>query len=123
MKSYLPFAFLVVFLLLGLDAYINSKPAQKAPIYKQIKEFSPYYLEKRFGGLEIRSKENKEFKEKPSNMEVFHRLEALERDWGKKHLKLENSVLYIYDTNKKVVKKLDIKSKEDLSFIHRFYGI
>jgi ribulose 1,5-bisphosphate carboxylase large subunit-like protein len=110
-------------MLLGFNAYIESKPASKAPIYKEIKKYSPYYLEKRFGGLEIRSKDDENFKEKPSNMEIFHRIEALEKEWGKKYLKIKENKLYIYNSNHNLVKKIDLKTKEDLSFIHKYYGI
>jgi len=122
MRKYLPFAFLVVFFLLGLNAFLNSKPTPKDPIYKEIKKYSPYYFEKRFGGLEIRSKIDKDFKEKPTNMEVFHRLEALEKEWGKKHLSLKGDTLVITtDENKTVtIKALTPQSK---TFIHNFYGI
>ena len=122
-KTLLPFAFFLAFLLLAINAYISSKPQNKNEIYKQIKKYSPYYLEKRFGGLEIKSRLDKNFLEKPSNMEVFHRLEQLEKIWGEKNLQIKNNTLYIYDKNHKPIKELKNLSNDELKFIHTFYGI
>ena len=65
MKKYLPIALMLGFFFVGFTIFITAKPTPKAPIYKTISKYSPYYLEKRFGGLEILNKENKKFKEKP----------------------------------------------------------
>ena len=40
-------------------------------IYKELKPYIPYYLEKRIGGFSILSKEDN-IKEKPPITEVFH---------------------------------------------------
>jgi len=124
MKKILFIALAIGFILFGIDAYIQSKPTPKNErIYQEVKEFSPYYLDKRFGGLQIMSKTDKEFKEKPSNMEVFHRLEYLEKKWGKTHLKLENGVLVIHGDTGEVLKSVTLKSKDEIQFVHTFYGI
>jgi len=123
MKKYLVIALGLGFAFLAINAFIESKPVSKAPIYKSIKRYSPYYLEKRFGGLEIMSKIDSAFKEKPNNMEVFHRLEFLEREWGKQHLKIENNQLIILDNNNSILATVPISTKEDRTFIHKFYGI
>ena len=122
MKNYLVLALGVGFLLLAFNAYQNAKPTPKAPIYKEIKKYSPYYLDKRFGGLEILSRKDKEFKEKPDNMEIFHRFEELEKEWGKKHLQIDKSSLNIIDKNL-TIKTIPISSKKDIEFIHKYYGI
>ncbi len=122
MKNSLFIALAVVFFLLGFNVYNSAKPTSKAPIYKEIKKYSPYYLEKRFGGLEILSRDDKEFKEKPDNIKVFHRLEALEKEWGKNHLKIENGNLIIYDNNN-TIDTIPIKTSIDREFLKNFYGI
>ncbi len=122
-KNLLFFAFFLVFLLLTVNSYLASKPQKKNEIYNQIKKYSPYYLEKRFGGLEIKSKFDKKFHEKPSNMEVFHRFEQLEKKWGKKNLEIKNKTLYVYDKNHKIIKQFKNLSYEKLNFLHTYYGI
>jgi hypothetical protein len=122
-SKYLIFALTLGFFLMGFNAYQEAKPTPKAPIYKKIRNYSPYYLEKTFGGLEILSKNDSKFKEKPNNMEIFHELEALEKKWGKNHLKIKNNNLIILDNNKTILKKLPIKNQIDKNFIHKFYGI
>jgi hypothetical protein len=123
MKKYLVIALGLAFAMLAVDALIQAKPTSKAPIYDTIKEFSPYYIEKRFGGLQIMSHVNPEFKEKPNNMDVFHRFESLEKTWGKKYLKIDKQTLLIQDKSGKVIKKLPLKGSEDTLFIHSYYGI
>ncbi len=123
MKKYLFFALLAGFTFVTIIAYQEAKPLPKAPIYNKIKEYSPYYMDKRFGGLQIMSKIDKEFKEKPSNMEVFHRLEFLEKEWGKKHIKIIENQVVISDNNKTELIKIPIKTEEDSRFIHSFFGI
>ncbi len=122
MSRYLPLALMLAFFLLSFSAYVNSKAESKSEIYLKIKEYSPYYFEKSLSGLVIKSKSDKNFKEKPSNMQVFHRMDRLQKEWGKKHLKIENSNLVIYDHDK-VLKTINLKDKKDLDFLHRFYGI
>jgi len=123
MNKYLLVFSSFAFFLLVYVGFVNSKPSSKASIYKEIKEYSPYYLDKRFGGLKIKSRVDKNFEEKPSSMEVFHRLEQLEHDWGQKSLVLDNKKLLIKDENDKIIKIIEIKSKEDEDFIKKYYGI
>ena len=123
MKKYLVIALSIGFLLLAFNAYQQAKPVDKAPIYKSIKSYSPYYMDKRFGGLQIMSRVDPNFKEKPNNMEIFHRLEFLEKEWGRKHLKVIQNKLIIFDNNQTELTKLPLSNRIDIDFIHSFYGI
>ncbi|RRS30568.1 MAG: hypothetical protein P794_06335 [Epsilonproteobacteria bacterium (ex Lamellibrachia satsuma)] len=124
LKKYLPIALFLGFLLFGLDAFMQSKPSSKnARVYKTVKQYSPYYLEKRFGGLQIMNKEDPEFKEKPNNMTLFKEFERLEKEWGKKHLKMENNMLIILDNNSSQLSTLPLQNQKEIDFIHRYYGI
>jgi len=123
MKKYLVVALGLVFVMLAVEALIEAKPASKAPIYANIKKFSPYYIEKRFGGLQILSRVDSNFKEKPNNMDIFHRFESLERAWGQKHLRLVDSGLQIIESNGTVVKLIPLSNSEDIQFLHSYYGI
>ncbi|DAB40493.1 MAG TPA: hypothetical protein CFH81_04430 [Sulfurovum sp. UBA12169] len=123
-KSYL-FAFLAIgFIAIAISAYFESQPEQKNKrIYKEIKKYSPYYIDKRFGGLQILSKTDKDFKEKPSNVEIFRQLDTLEKKWGKSHLKIENSQLHILDDKNVSIAAILLQNQEELLFIQQFYGI
>ena len=123
MKKYLFPALAIALTLMAIMAFQQAKPTPKAPIYKEVQKYSPYYLDKRFGGLQIMSKSDENFKEKPNNMEVFHRLEYLEKEWAKTHLKQLNNKLIIMDNNGTEITSLSISSNEDKNFIHSFYGI
>lgn len=123
MKKYLFIALGLSFILMAFVAFQQGKPTSKAPIYKEIAHYSPYYIDKRFGGLQIMSKADEEFKEKPVNVEVFHRLDYLEKTWGKSHLKLIDQQLTIIDDNGTLLGTISVSSSEDLHFLHTFYGI
>ena len=124
MSKYLLPALFLAFLLLGVNALIESKPSPKnARVYKTVQQFSPYTLEKRFGGLQIINREDPEFKEKPNNMTIFKEFERLEKAWGQKHLKLKNNILLIMDNNGTTVHTLPLQSNEETEFVHRYYGI
>ncbi len=124
MKKILFIALSIAFLFYGFVAYRQSIPEHKNKrVYQILKKYSPYYLEKRLGGLQIRSKEDKEFKEKPDNMEVFHRLDKLEKEWGRKHLKLDGKMLEIHDKSGKIIDTVKLKNGSELSFVRSFYGL
>jgi len=124
MKKILFIALALGFLFFGVGAYLQSKPSPKSErVYKIIKQYSPYYLEKRFGGLQIRSKEDKDFKEKPDNMDVFHRLETLEKGWGKQRLSIKKDTLSIQDNSGTILKTVLLKDKNEMNFVRTYYGL
>nr|MBL0721700.1 hypothetical protein [Sulfurovaceae bacterium] len=88
-----------------------------------VQKYSPYYLDKRLGGLQIMSREDKDFKEKPSNINVFHLMDKLEKDWGKTHLRLNTDTLIIMDNNASDIAIIKLNNKDEIQFVNRFYGI
>jgi len=123
-NKYLLPALFLGFLLFGLAAFMQSKPSHKnTRVYKMVQQYSPYYLDKRFGGLQIMSKTDPEFKEKPNNMTLFKEFERLEKAWGKTHLKLQNNQLIILDDNGSQQAVLPLQNQEELEFVHRYYGV
>lgn len=123
-RKYLPIALFLSFLFFGLAVFLQSKPSSKNErVYKAVRQYSPYYFKKRFGGLEILSKENPNFKEKPSNTKLFKEFEQLERVWGQKHLTIKNATLIIKDNNGSKLSTLPLESPKEVEFVHRYYGI
>lgn len=124
LKKYLPIALAIGFFIFGLSAFLESKPSHKdRRIYTIVQKYSPYYLNKRFGGIEILSKEDSNFKKKPTNMELFRQLEALEKEWAKRHLKLDGKNLIIVDNNNTKLETIPIKKDKEMEFINLYYGI
>ena len=124
LKKYLPLALVLGFFVFGLDAFFQSRPdAKNERVYKTVQQYSPYYLDKRFGGLQIMSKEDPDFKEKPTNMTLFNEFSRLEKEWAKTHLKLDNSNLIILDNNSTQISSLPLHTIEELDFVHNYYGI
>ena len=124
MRKYLIWALAAGFLLIGVTTLFESQPEPKNKrVYTEVIKYSPYYIDKRVGGLNIKSREDEEFKEKPDNVQVFHRLDELEKAWGKTHLILENSQLRILDNNGSTLTTFQLESQDEIDFIHRFYGI
>ncbi len=115
--------FLFAFLVMGFVAMQRAMPESKeARIYKEIKVYSPYKLEKIVGGLAIIDKRTGT-KEKPSAAEVMLRLDELEKQWGKKHLKIEDNYVIVNGDNNQSIVKIFIETKKELKFLHKFYGI
>ena len=124
MRKFLPIALALVFLMLGLVAFFESRPSSKNErIYTFVKTYSPYYLEKRFGGLQIQHRTDPNFKDKPSNTALFKEFETLEKNWGQGHLKIDGGTLLVLDENATTVGSIPILSNDELTFIHHYYGI
>jgi len=124
LKKYLPLALFAAFLTLAILAFISSKPSHKNKrIYTEVQKYSPYYLDKRLGGLTIKNREDEKFKEKPTNMTVFQEFERLERTWGKQHLKIQNNTLFIRDNNGTTQASIPLHSNKELTFIHNYYEV
>jgi len=123
-RKYLPVALFIAFFSLAILAFMSSKPTSKNErIYKAVQKYSPYYLDKRLGGLTIKSKEDKKFEEKPTNMTIFKEFERLERTWGKQHLKVKNNTLTIYSNSGEAQASIAIKEDKELTFIHSYYEV
>ena len=123
-RKFLPVAIILGFFLFGLDAFFQSRPSEKNErVYKTVQTYSPYYLDRRFGGLQIMSKEDAEFKEKPTNATLFKEFSRLEKEWGQKHLKIENNTLVITDNNGTQLSSLVLQNNEEFDFIHSYYGV
>jgi hypothetical protein len=110
-------AITILFFTLGFQALDQAKTAPKSKrVYKELKNYMPYYLEKRIGGFSIMKKGSK-VKEKPPITEVLSRLEQLEQGWGKEHLKLSNNDLIIMDENKTAIGKIVLKNQAEKSWV------
>ena len=122
-KKGLLFGFLFAFFVMGFVAMQRAMPeAKEERIYKAIKVYSPYELEKRIGGLTIVNKQTG-IKEKPSAADVLHRVDELEKIWGKTHLRVENNDVIILGDNNQTIVKIFIETKKEREFLKRFYGI
>ena len=121
-KNILLMGLVVLFFIVGFIGFKGALPENKNErVYGILKEYLPYTIEKRTGGLAIVYKDGRE-KEKPSNAEIFHITDKLEKEWGKEHLKLENNVLIILDKDKKELRKLELNA-EEITWIRNFFGI
>lgn len=113
----------ILFFTLGFQALQDAKPEAKSErVYQALKEYMPYYLEKRVGGFQIMKKGSKE-KEKPPITEVFKRLEQLEKGWGEKHLKIVANDLIIMDDNKTQIGKISFHLDEEKTWTKTFFMI
>ncbi len=122
-KKVFVFSLLSAFLVMGILSMKRAMPeAKEERIYKAIKVYSPYQLEKRIGGLLILDSRDEEFKEKPSSAEVLHRLDELDKQWAKKHLSVvDNDIIVLKDDNTTV--KIFMETPKERAFIKSFFGI
>ncbi len=122
-KKGLLFGVIFAAIVLGFLAMQRATPEHKNErMYKAIKVYSPYTIEKRIGGLTIVDKRDGS-KEKPSAAEVLHRLDELDREWGETHLRVENSDLIVTGDNNQTVVKIFIETQDERAFLHNFYGL
>jgi hypothetical protein len=114
---------LFAFLVMGFVAMQRATPqAKEERIYKQLKVYMPYTLEKTIGGFAIIDSRDGH-KESPSAAEVMLRLDELEKAWGKEHLRIgEQDVEVLSDTNQSVV-KISIETQKERLFLKHFFGI
>ena len=123
MKKALIFGFFTAFLILGVVSMQRAMPnAKEQRIYEAIKVYGPYTMEKRIGGLTIIDKRDGT-KEKPSSKEVFHRMDELEQQWGKKHLKIEGNEVLIMGENNQTVVRIFLETEKERAFVQKFYGV
>ena len=122
-KKAFVFTLLSAFLIMGAVSMKRAMPESKEErIYLAIKEYSPYKLQKRIGGLEILNTKT-DTKEKPSAAEVMHRLDEVDKEWGKENLRVENSTILVMDENKTTIAEIAIENKKERDFIKTFFGI
>ncbi len=121
-KKVFIFALLSAFLVMGFLSMKRAMPENKEErIYKAIKAYSPYKLEKRLGGLTIINIKDGT-KEKPSAAEVLLRIDELDKKWAKEHLSiLNNDVIIRKDDNTTV--KIFMQTPKERVFIKSFFGI
>ena len=120
-KKALIFGFFTAFLILGAISMKRAMPdAKETRIYDAIRVYSPYTIEKRIGGLTIVDKRDGT-KEKPSAKEVFHRLDELDKKWGKTHIRIENSDVIILGENNQTVARIFLESEKERAFVQNFY--
>jgi hypothetical protein len=123
-SAYLPFALFIAFFLVALEAFMQSKPATKNKrIYQAVQPCNPYYFEKRLGGLAIRKKGDPDFKEKPSNMELYHQYERLEKAWAADAMKLHGDTLEVYDENGSLCARVTLQNDAEHTFVRDYYGV
>lgn len=123
LKKALIFGFFTAFLILGTLAMQRAMPSTKEDrIYLEIKAYSPYIVEKRIGGLAIVDKHS-DTKEKPNASEFYHRLDELEKTWGKEHLQVQENEVLIFNDKKELVAKVVIQNQKEREFLKNFFGI
>jgi hypothetical protein len=113
------FAFFAIGFIAMQKATPNAKPHR---IYKEIKVYSPYKFEKTIGGLAIVDKRTGT-KEKPDAADSLYRMDDLDQQWGKKHLKIVEDDIVVLGDNNQTITKIFIETKEERDWVKKFFGI
>jgi hypothetical protein len=114
---------LFAFFALGFIAMQKATPAAKEDrIYKEIKVYSPYKFEKTMSGLEIINKRTGK-KETPDVADALYRMDDLDKQWGKKHLKVISNDVIVLGDNNQTVSKIFIETQKERDWLKKFYGI
>ena len=116
-------ALTIVFFALGFNALIDAQPEHhNKRIYKELKTYIPFYLEKRVGGFYILSKDD-DIKEQPPIEQVFSRLDQLEKGWGKDALKIVGNDLIVMDKNGTEIGRIAFNLPDEKIWVKTFFGI
>jgi hypothetical protein len=120
----LGFALGAVIIFLASVAFIMGRPpARDARIYPIVRQYAPFKVENGLGGLKILRKDDPTFKEEPDAVNFYSRLQELERQWAKTHLKLQGDTLQILDDRGKVLKSVPLENAREKRFVQEYYGV
>jgi len=118
------YAIIAILIFLTTVAFVMGRPSYRdARIYPIVRKHTPFVIENGLGGLKIKRKDDPNFKEEPDAVNFYHRLNELEREWAKSHLRVENSTLIILDDNKSISEKVKLKSEKEKKFVKEYYGV
>ena len=113
----------IAFFILGFISLQRAMPEHKEErIYKAISVFSPYQFKKAIGGLHIVNTATGE-KEKPDAASVMHRMDELQKEWGKKHLKVTKDAVIIFNDKGAEIKKIAFENLLEKKWVEQFYGL
>lgn len=114
---------IVGFFLIGYNIFKDSLPeAKNERIYKELKVYMPYELEKRVGGYSIVSKITG-IKEKPPASLVFKRLDELEKIWGNEFLTIEGNTIIVKNKSNEIIGKVKIESEKEKQWVKSFFQL
>lgn len=114
---------IIGFFLIGYNIFKDSLPeAKNERIYKELKVYMPYELEKRVGGYSIVSKITG-IKEKPPASLVFKRLDELEKIWGNEFLTIEGNTIIVKNKSNEIIGKVKIESEKEKQWVKSFFQL
>ena len=113
----------VMIFLAGVAFILGRPPHRDARIYPLVQHYSPFVVENGLGGLKIKRKDDPKFEREPDAVKFYAQLQALEREWAQKHLKLEGNTLVILDDAGKRVKEIPLKDVAEKRFVREYYGV
>ncbi len=122
MSRYLFPALTLGFFIFAFAIFINAQPQSRDKrVYKELKPYIPYKLEKKLNGLRIIDTTTGK-KIEPKNSDLFHVLDNLEKDWGEKHLFRDGDKLIVVDDENKTLKSITLKDEKERAYIKEFFG-
>jgi len=115
-------ALLLVFL--TAVAFMMGRPDHRDKrVYPIVREYEPFVIENGIKGLKILRKDDPDFKEEPGAINFYGRLEYLEREWAKRHLRLDGKSLKILDDNGTVKANVELMNEKEIEFVKNYYGV
>jgi hypothetical protein len=113
----------VIFFLTAVAFIIGHPQSRDKRLYPIIKKYIPYKVENSLGGLRILSKKDPNFKEEPDAVNFYKRLQELESNWAKKHLKVSQKSLEILGDDGKLLEQVELKSESEKKFLKEYFGV
>lgn len=111
------------FFFLAVTAFIKAQPESRDKrVYAELKPYIPYKIEKKMSRLRIVNTKTGE-KFEPSNLDIYHVLDNLEKDWGEKHLRREGDLLVVFDDKNQTLKKIPLRDESAKAYVQHFFGL
>jgi hypothetical protein len=113
----------LAFFMLGFISLQRAMPdAKEERIYKAISVYSPYKFEKALGGLKIVNTKTGD-KESPDAASVMHRMDELQKEWGKTHLKVKDNNVIVYNDDGVEITKIAFENPLEKKWVKKYYGL
>lgn len=114
--------FFLGFFIIGYISFNDALPNDKNKrVYELLKPHFDYVLDPSMSGFSIKYKLTNE-KENPPASEVLKRVDEIDKEWGKEHLRLIGNKLEVLDKNKNIVSIINLENEKEVAWVKLFFS-
>ena len=114
--------FFLGFFVIGYITFKDALPNDKNKrVYELLKPHFDYVLDPSMSGFSIKYKLTNE-KENPPASEVVKRVDEIDKEWGKEHLRLIGNKLEVLDKNKNIISIINLENEKEVTWVKLFFN-